>query len=223
MRLLPLLLVACNAAVVDEYEICSLEVTLAPSSGAPGDTILVTGTPFTEVRDTRVEVGGARAAIEDVSRLDNTCEGSVCLTDEDCESCDGTCDLEKGQCVTASTYYCGLCDVCRGEAGCPPCGTCQGLEFEPADRRDCFGDPLADPPVIGACDRCVETIEFVVPQLPAGLTSVVVLNRNGQSEATAFEVLPGPPVTGDTGDTDTGAPDTGTSDTGDTDTGDTGS
>jgi hypothetical protein len=232
MRLLPLLLVACNATVVDEYEICSLEVTLEPASGAPGATIVVTGTPFTEVRDTRVEVGGVRAEVSLVLRADrNVCEDFVCVTSEDCGGCSDEATCEDGQCVAPpSDYYCGLCDLCRADAGCAPCGICEGLEFEPSVRTECFGDPLGATPVLGACDQCVETIEFVVPQVPAGLTSVLVLNRNGQSEATPFEVLPGPDPTGDTGDTETGdtetgAPPTGdtgdTDETGDTDTGDT--
>lgn len=154
-------LAACGGTdALDIYEVCAIDVTLEPTSGAPGTEISVVGTPLTEVRDTRLLVGGVRATVTSVVR----------------ESCD-------------------TCDICRVYSSCPPCGIClglgTGLEQAGLDRVQCFGDPLADPPVIGDCAACVETMTFVVPDVTAGPTSVLIMNRNGQSEAVAFEVLPG--------------------------------
>lgn len=155
---------ACGSTAVDEYEVCVLDVTFEPTSGAPGTEIAVTGTTLTEVRDTRVEVGGVRATVSSVVR----------------EGCD-------------------TCDECRFDAGCAPCGLCPGLDLEPDVRTACFGDPLADPPIVGDCAACTESMVFVVPEVAPGPTSVVIFNRNGQSEPVAFEVLPGATTPTDTG------------------------
>lgn len=220
MRFLSLLLLsACSATAVDEYEVCALEVALASPAGAPGDAITLTGTPFTSVRDTRVEVGGVPATVELVKRVDiGECAERTCASNGDCSDCGGICG---GDGLCAPTFHCGECDTCRDQAGCAPCGLCQGLTLEPGRRIECFGDALEG--TVGHCDQCQETMIFVVPAVPPGLTAVFVTNRNGQSEAIPFEVLPGPAGTGDTGagTGDTGTTDTGTIDTG-APTGDTG-
>ncbi|MEQ1502662.1 MAG: hypothetical protein ABMB14_10545 [Myxococcota bacterium] len=179
----------CSSTVVEEFETCQIDLTLTPAEGAPGAEIVATGTPLSEVRDTRVEVGGVAATVSAVVR-------------------DG----------------CDTCDSCRSDAGCAPCGLCAGLALEAAARDACFGDPLADPPSPSSCDACVESMTFVVPDAPPGLTTVFVVNRNGQSLAIPFEVLPGASTTGDTGATAIGTGDTGGTSAGDTaaDTSDTG-
>ena len=225
-RSLLLLLVACNNVALDEYETCSLDVILSSPSGAPGDRIVAKGTPYTEVRDTRVEVGGMRAFVESVDRLDEEpLQGQACTDapgDTTCVACGGAC--VDGACDCPRTALtCEICDECRDEAGCAPCGECAGVDLEASRRIDCFGDPLAQPALPGACAGCEETMTFLVPSLPAGLTSIVIFNRNGQSEAIPFEILASD--TASTGDTASSTADTGTSDTADTGldkTGDTG-
>lgn len=114
---------------------------------------------------------------------------------------------------------CEECDTCKLDAGCLVCGTCLGTSLDPDRRLECFGDPF-DPQSTGYCGRCVETLTFVVPaSAPRGLTTVVVLNRNGSSAPLEFRVG-GTESTGDTSaetadtstPTDTSAP----SDTSDT-------
>lgn len=169
----------CANAVIDEFETCALDLVPVASEGAPGDTIVLTGGPMSEVRDTRVEVGGVRAQVVEVTR-------------DGCETCDG----------------------CRVDSGCAPCGLCAGIPLATEDRVACFGDPLASPAVPSSCDACLEAMAFVVPDLAAGFVAVLVINKNGQSDALPFRVL-GVPDTASTGDT--GAASTGdTSLTGDT-------
>ncbi len=108
--------------------------------------------------------------------------------------------------VDVAREGCDECDACQADAGCLACTAC----------LDC-----AD-----SCASCEQTATFIVPEIAAGATTVVVTNGFGASPAVAFEVLPAGQDTGDTGDTadtadtaDTGA----TTDTGDTsDTLDTG-
>lgn len=171
-------LAGCANAVIDEFETCTLDLAPVASEGAPGDTIVLSGGPMSEVRDTRVEVGGVRAQVVEVTR-------------------DG----------------CEICDGCRNDSGCAACGLCAGLPLAAEDRVACFGDPLASPPVPSSCDACIEAVAFVVPDLAPGNVAVLVINKNGQSEAIPFRVLGG----GGTGSTgDTGATTASTGDTGDT-------
>jgi hypothetical protein len=93
---------------------------------------------------------------------------------------------------------CESCDACRADAGCAPCGTCAGIGLEATVRDACFGDPLADPPTEGSCAACTENLAFVVPEVPAGPATVLILNNNGQGQVAGFEVLPS---TSDTADT----------------------
>ena len=102
---------------------------------------------------------------------------------------------------------CEICDQCRLDDECAPCGPCFGIELTGDVRDQCFGDGLADPPIPPACDSCVETMAFVVPEgAPLGTTSIYVVNANGASGLLPFEVLPGVSDTAlpvDTSDTDT--------------------
>jgi len=156
-----MLLAGCSPVIADEFETCTVDVTLDRALGAPGDTITGTGTPFTDVQDTLVLVGGATATISEVDRS------------EDCYAC----------------------DTCRLDAACAPCGLCSGILLDASERLDCFGDPLASPPITGACNTCTQSMSFVVPDLPPGPTTVFVLNRNGQSDSIRFTVLPAPAAT----------------------------
>ncbi len=101
---------------------------------------------------------------------------------------------------------CAFCDECIDASTCSSCTQCDACD--------------------DLCDLCVETTTFVVPDVEAGATSVVLVNRWGSTVALPFTVL-GDGDTDDTdgGDTDTGIPDTDTDapdtdgGTADTDTG----
>ena len=63
---------------------------------------------------------------------------------------------------------CTLCDTCREEAACAPCGTCL--------------------PCLAQCDLCEESISFIVPNLPTGNTTVTLVNAFGTSMPVPFEI-----------------------------------
>ena len=195
----PILLLhgGCTTQTLDQFEVCELEVVLTPEAGAPGDRIIARGGPYTEVRDTRVRVGGSSAEVLSVSFERPAATGDT-----------GVVDL---------TVACAECEACRAEAGCGPCGSCSGAELGPARREVCFGVP--GEAAIGICDLCQQQLTFEVPPLSPGPASVWIINRNGTSPAVPFTVLGASP-TGSTADT--GAtlpfPTGGTADTGTTPT-----
>lgn len=120
---------------------------------------------------------------------------------------------------------CSACETCRVEAECLTCGYCAGEGLADARRIECFGDPFEA--TEGLCGACVESVSFIVPALPPGPTTVMVLNANGASEpyplvVTAAEPLPPTADTGvSTGDTATPSTPTGDTGTPATTTGDT--
>lgn len=65
---------------------------------------------------------------------------------------------------------CDPCDECLEDWDCGPCMTCE---------HDC--DEL--------CEACVEITSFEVPEVSAGPTSVVLINRYGSTPSLDFEVL----------------------------------
>lgn len=163
---------SCGSSAGDLPEVCSLDLALDPAAAEPGVVVTATGGPLTDegIRDTLVLVGGVPAEVTAVVRSDE------CTNDID------------------------GCDVCRVEANCPPCGFCptdvlaaQALGSE--RMAQCFGDPVADPPVEGLCDLCTETLTFVVPALPPGPAPVIVFNGNGQSPTLLLDVLATPTTT----------------------------
>jgi hypothetical protein len=91
---------------------------------------------------------------------------------------------------------CSTCETCRLEADCLICGTCLGAELDEARRVECFGDPFEG--TEGVCGECEESLAFVVPPLPAGPTTVVVINGAGTSGALPFEILGDAGATADT-------------------------
>lgn len=75
---------------------------------------------------------------------------------------------------------CLFCDACHLVEECLECEEC----------------PACDE----ACAECVETLSFVVPEIPPGRTSVVLTNRFGSSPAIRFRVGGEEPAdTADTG------------------------
>lgn len=104
----------------------------------------------------------------------------------------------SAQVVDLERSGCDSCDLCRNQADCNACDDCD----------DC--DALC-------AVECVESLTFVVPELPAGSYSLQLVNGHGSSAGLSFTVLA--PLPADTGAPDTGAPDTGAPDTGAPDTG----
>ncbi|MEQ1568977.1 MAG: hypothetical protein ABMA64_25285 [Myxococcota bacterium] len=86
----------CGATALDEFEVCSLDLAPSAAAGAPGEEIVLAGGPMSEVRDTRVEVGGHPAVVTAVTR-------------EGCDACD-SCRLEA---------ECAPCGLCNGIALAP--------------------------------------------------------------------------------------------------------
>lgn len=166
--LLLVLATGCGVPSGDVYEVCTIDAALEPSTALPGETVAVSGGPFSAelVRDTKVEVGGVPAVVVSVERND----------------------------------ACAECDTCRDEAGCPPCGLCNGRLLTQDRRRECFGDPLAAPPLEGDCSRCEQSMAFEVPAgAPTGPTTVWIVTRDGSSDPIPFVVAGPAPTTGDTG------------------------
>ena len=100
---------------------------------------------------------------------------------------------------------CEACDTCRSAESCSACDDCDACDSV------CTG-------------TCVESVEAILPDLPAGPATAVLFNSYGASRPAALTITE--PAT-DTGSTDTGTSgtdgtDTGTSDTGSTDTGTSG-
>jgi hypothetical protein len=71
--------------------------------------------------------------------------------------------------VTGSARVdCDLCDTCRSDASCTACGRC----------------PECD----SVCDECTSNVTFIVPDVPAGPTTVRVVDGYGASAPAAFTV-----------------------------------
>ena len=189
-----LLATGCGNTAFDVFETCSIQVALDRTEGAPGAIVTAAGGPFSEPRDTRVELGGEPVTVLAIEQADG---------EED------------------RTEACDACALCREEASCGPCGSCPGRGMEPARRRECFGDDSEATFVPGSCDLCVEQMTLEIPTHPSGPTHMWIVNRFGTSELVPFTVLS--PDTGDTntGNTNTGDTNTGDTNTGDTNTGDT--
>ncbi len=125
------LLLGCATIDVDDYEACAIDVAPPSLTVAPGEVVVWEGGPLTEVRDTRVTVGGLDATVVAVER-------------EGCTSCD-QCRLDAG---------CSPCGVCPGDEldpdvrescfGDPLAGT-QGVCADCVERLS-FEVPLAAPP-----------------------------------------------------------------------------
>ncbi len=173
--LLTLLALGCGTTAGDIYEVCTIDAALEPSSGLPGEVVSVTGGPFSEVSG-------------EAARDTRVEVGGVAAT-----------------VVSVVREGCDACDTCRDEAGCPPCGLCNGRLLEQARRLDCFGDPFADPPTTGDCGACEQSMTFEIPAgAPIGPTTVWIVTRDGASDPIPFVVTGPAPTTGETGGVHTG-------------------
>lgn len=102
LRPLLLVLVAgCTTTTVPVTERCDIDIVdVAPTTVAPGDTLVVTGRPFTTPFDTAAYIAGERAAVSEVDRTD--CEAcDLCRNQNSCTACDD-CDA----CATECTVTC---------------------------------------------------------------------------------------------------------------------
>ena len=91
--------VGCSSTLVLPAYYCDVAIEdVAPTSGAPGDAVALTGAPFTTSWDTAVYVGSTRAVVDDVNR-------------DTCEACDACVDEHFGdeRCIVG---VCGDCDAC---------------------------------------------------------------------------------------------------------------
>lgn len=95
--MLLLLLFACDDTTLATGVTCALGApTLSPSSAAPGDTVVVTVDRLTEVWDTTITVGPAKASVLEIDR--STCDAcddcqdtGACSVCEPCEPCNEAC------------------------------------------------------------------------------------------------------------------------------------
>lgn len=70
--------------------------------------------------------------------------------------------------IDARRDDCDTCDTCREDAGCTACGRCTACT--------------------SVCDTCTSTVTFLVPDLPAGPTTVRIVDGFGTSEPAPFTV-----------------------------------
>jgi hypothetical protein len=84
-------LLACTSDELETTSGCTLDAPVAaPASGAPGDEVVLTSAPLTEVWDTLVTVGGTRATVLDLTR-DGCDDCDTCVDDAECTVCDVEC------------------------------------------------------------------------------------------------------------------------------------
>ena len=77
-------------------------------------------------------------------------------------------DGSAAEILDVSREDCALCDTCREENACAPCGACI--------------------PCLAQCNLCDESISFVIPQVPTGDTTVTLINAFGTSLAVPFQI-----------------------------------
>lgn len=126
----------CATVTIDEFETCEIALSTDAPTAAPGDAVTWTGGPLTEVRDTRVTIGGVPALVLSVEREGcATCD--QCRVDAVCSPC-GLCTGEE---LDPDVRTACFGDPFAGTTG--SCGQCvERLTFEvPADA------PLGEQPV----------------------------------------------------------------------------
>jgi hypothetical protein len=139
--------------------VCTLDLVLTPAEGPPGAEIVVTGTPLTELRDTRIQVGGVQAT-------------ALTLTRTGCDTCDDCRD-------DAGCAPCGLCagvgldpgvqDTCFGDPIADPpvpssCDSCvETFTFRVPDLP-----PGPAPVIVFNATGQSPTLTFVVTAAPPG-------------------------------------------------------
>ena len=172
-----LLSVSCTNSIAPTVNRCEVELsTVEPETGRPGDLVVISGDgPILDERDSAVFVGGVRATVTQAN-------GGT----EDCERC----------------------IACRLEAQCSACDeSCNGVgQLSVRRQEECFAVPEDDvgadktgkDSIVGVCGRCTFSVEFEVPDLPPGETTVWTIGQPGSSRPVPFTVAAPPPGTGDT-------------------------
>ena len=109
------LLVACAETTISTSPTCTLDgVELAPTSAAPGEVVIAYTRPLTEVWDTAITVGAARAELVDLDR--STCDAcDDCRVTEECSSCEAcdSCEDTCASCVESVSFL--VPDVAEGD------------------------------------------------------------------------------------------------------------
>jgi len=95
-----LMMMGCAQSTVSTIDLCDVTLVSAePAAAAPGDVVVITGSPLTTDYDTALYVGGARAQVTAVDRDEcsecDTCrEEAECLVCGDCDECDAICESD---------------------------------------------------------------------------------------------------------------------------------
>lgn len=108
-RLLPLLalLVACDETSYSYTLRCDVSLSaIAPAEAAPGETVTLTGAPFTHVWDTAVYLDQTRVPVSEVDR--DTCDACDECRDEqgctECVACDACAIVCESTCVETTSF-----------------------------------------------------------------------------------------------------------------------
>lgn len=130
--LLILLVSGCDYEDVFLFSSCDVEATITPSSGLPGDEVMATGGPFTEVYDTTVNFDGIYGEVTSVNRFDcelcDSCREDVaCLACGPCEPCESACETcAESMFIIVPKVEAGVSAVTITNGF----GTTNGLEFD---------------------------------------------------------------------------------------------
>ncbi len=116
--LLLLPLVGCLSSAAPIAERCDVWIRgVEPAEGAPGDPVLVYGTPLTTAFDSAAYIGGARASVEAVERTG--CEAcDLCRVRSGCTACDDcdTCAEACAEDVCVETLSLRVPDAAAGQS-----------------------------------------------------------------------------------------------------------
>ena len=101
--LVPLLAAAFALAGCDDnasasFEQCELDLTLEPSSAAPGEQVVASGRPLTDALDTAVRVDGTDAEVVEVVVSDACAACDSCYASQECGVCT-TCEACAEDCA----------------------------------------------------------------------------------------------------------------------------
>lgn len=105
--LLILLSLSCVTTVTTDDVTCDVSLDRAePALGAPGETVVLYGDPITELWDTALTFGSARASVVSVDRsgcdeCDSCRETAGCDGCGDCDDCDLSCAASCAPTITA--------------------------------------------------------------------------------------------------------------------------
>ncbi|MCB9682236.1 MAG: hypothetical protein H6733_12285 [Alphaproteobacteria bacterium] len=86
-------LAACETDILESLDVCVVDLTVTPDIARPGDTIVLSGGPFSTTWDTTARIGGEVADVVDVDRT-SCVPCDACRSDNDCTSCDACTDCE---------------------------------------------------------------------------------------------------------------------------------